>query len=240
MNTLHFKLITFDLDDTLWDMRPVLVRAEQRVKEWADQRCPELYKRYSRDQLMALRNAVLTAHPELKYQISQIRIEVIRQALIDCGYGHSVAEQLSREGFEVFIEARHEVELFNDTEDCLRELAADYTLGVLTNGNADIHRIGLGHFFSFAFSAEQLDCAKPAPDMFEAALKAGRACAAEMIHVGDHIDHDISGAQNIGAATIWINAKSEVWTTSNEPDAQVRHIGEVPGAVRELERFHRG
>lgn len=239
MKTLSFKLITFDLDDTLWDMRPVLVRAEKRVKEWSKSRCPELYQRHSIEDLMALRHSVLADHPELKHQISQIRIEVIRRALVACGYSHNAAEQLSREGFEVFIEARHEVELFNETEDCLRALAGQYTLGVLTNGNADIHRIGLGHFFSFAFSAEQLNSAKPAPDMFKAALDAGNALPHEMIHVGDHIDHDISGAQNIGAATIWINAKAEVWPGKKQPDAQVRHIGEVPAAVSELERFHR-
>ena len=100
-------------------MRPVLVRAEKRVKEWSKSRCPELYQRHSIEDLMALRHSVLADHPELKHQISQIRIEVIRRALVACGYSHNAAEQLSREGFEVFIEARHEVELFNETEDCL-------------------------------------------------------------------------------------------------------------------------
>ena len=49
-------------------------------------------------------------------------------------------------------------------------LARRHRLGALTNGNADIARLGLDRFFRFAFSAADVGAAKPAPEMFRAAL----------------------------------------------------------------------
>ena len=35
------KVITFDLDDTLWDARPVLITAEEALFTWLSSCCPE-------------------------------------------------------------------------------------------------------------------------------------------------------------------------------------------------------
>jgi putative hydrolase of the HAD superfamily len=232
----RFTLITFDLDDTLWDVRPVLVRAERRVREWIGERCPALLQRFDTESLMRLRLELLRTRPELRHQISSLRIEAMRIALAGAGYDEPLASRLAREAFEVFLAARHEVELFEAVEECLERLGRDYTLGVLTNGNADVFRLELGRHFRFALRAEQLNVSKPDPGHFRAALRAARTSPEKMIHVGDHHEHDILGAQRLGIATIWVNRDGRAWPEAAEPPcARVSHFQELPAAITELE-----
>jgi putative hydrolase of the HAD superfamily len=42
-----------------------------------------------------------------------------------------------------------------------RSCANHYTLGVVTNGNADVRRLGLADYFKFALCAEDIGIAKP-------------------------------------------------------------------------------
>lgn len=239
MSTRHYQVITFDLDDTLWDMRPVLVNAEKAVRAWCDIHCPELYREHNNERLMALRTTTVAKRPELRHQISQLRIEVTREALEQCGYSAADARQLAEDAFDVFIEARHQVTLFEHAEQCLSALARHYRIGALTNGNACVYRVGLGDYFDFAFRAEELNAAKPAPEPFLAVLDHSGTRADQWIHVGDHWEHDVQGAQNIGADTIWVNSADALWPGAEKPSAQVRHIGEVVNAVEALERRRR-
>jgi putative hydrolase of the HAD superfamily len=49
------RLITFDLDDTLWPVEPVIVRAEHRMREYLDRNAPEVNRRFDREALGGLR-----------------------------------------------------------------------------------------------------------------------------------------------------------------------------------------
>ena len=59
MKTLRYTLVTFDLDDTLWDVRPVLERAELRVGIWLREHCPRVLEQFDRTALMKLRMQLL-------------------------------------------------------------------------------------------------------------------------------------------------------------------------------------
>jgi putative hydrolase of the HAD superfamily len=231
----RLRLITFDLDDTLWDLRPVLVQAEQELALWARERCPELGERFDRAALMALRLELMAARPELAHRISDVRIESLRLALERCGRNTQEALVLAREGFEVFIAARHAVEPFEGVEDCLGELQGRYTLGVITNGNADVFRLPLGRFFDFAVRAETLAAAKPDPRPFTEALRAAGAEASETLHVGDHHDHDIAGAIGVGMRSAWFNPKAREWPGGKPADGEFGQFAELPVLLRRLE-----
>ena len=62
---------------------------------------------------------------------------------------------------------RHQLTLFDGVEEVLAQLKEKYTLGVLTNGNADIKRLGIDHYFNFSFSAEELNDSKPSATHFK-------------------------------------------------------------------------
>ncbi|MBP8927154.1 MAG: HAD-IA family hydrolase [Pseudomonadales bacterium] len=231
----RFQLITFDLDDTLWDVRPVLLRAEQQVNEWMMQHCPEVPQRFSRAELMSLRLRLLRERPELHHHVSELRRESMRLALLDCGYGDTSARQLAAEAFAVFIEARHDIEPFAGVVQCLEQLSQHYMLGALTNGNADIFRLSLGKYFRFAFNAEALAASKPQAAHFNAALAAAQTSAEHCIHIGDHHEHDMLGAQRLGITTVWFNPDQRPWSGEEPPKAVFRAFSELVALIDELE-----
>jgi len=233
--SLRFTLITFDLDDTLWDVRPVLAKAEQRVEAWLRHNCPLVLQQYDREALMQLRLRLLRERPELRHRISDLRREAMRLALLEAGYASAFASAASEQAFQEFIAARHEVEPFEEVEASLATLARDRTLGALTNGNADVFRIGLGRFFSFAVRAEQLDASKPDAEPFETALRNAATEARRAIHVGDHHEHDILGAQRLGITAIWFNPGRQQWRGSDRPDAEFDHFAQLPSLIAALE-----
>lgn len=236
MTTANIKAITFDLDDTLWDIKPVLHRAEQAVDDWLAIEAPDLAKRYDKDRLRALKFSIYQQRPDLAHQISELRIVAMTQALIDSGYEQTRAKQLAHQAFEVFIDARHQVDLYAEVEPLLSALKPHYKLGALTNGNANIKRLSIGHYFDFAFSAEQLNASKPAADHFIAALQATDCMPEQMIHVGDHPDHDIQAATNAGCHAIWYNPEGLVWPHASPASHQVQSLSELLALIKAIDK----
>jgi FMN hydrolase / 5-amino-6-(5-phospho-D-ribitylamino)uracil phosphatase len=232
----RYSLITFDLDDTLWDVRPVLIQAEQRVSAWLTTHCPQVLPQLEHGPMMQRRKQLLRERPQLQHQIGVLRSEAMRLALLDCGESEVEASRLANEAFAVFLAARHDVQPFVDVEESLTQLRRHYTLAALTNGNADIFRIGLGRHFSFAFRAEDLLSSKPEAPHFQAALEKTGVGAERMIHVGDNPAHDIEGAQRLGIVAIWFNPDAQPWPGAREPDAQFNRFSELPGLIASLEK----
>lgn len=228
------KVITFDLDDTLWDVAPVLVAAEDAVYEWLCQHTPKLTAAYSLAELRKQRWKLWQQRPDLAHQISLLRIETLQQLLLQVGYDPQLANQYARAAFDVFIDHRHQVCLFDDVESTLHDLHKDYSLGVLTNGNADIKRLAIGRYFDFSFAAEQLNSSKPAPDHFNAAMHASGASAWQIVHIGDHHEHDIEAALAAGCHAIWFNPGQKAWPESSPAPLTIKTLSEAPALIRQL------
>jgi FMN hydrolase / 5-amino-6-(5-phospho-D-ribitylamino)uracil phosphatase len=235
----RIKLLTFDLDDTLWDFAPVLERAERITYEWLQRRAPALTERFSRETLRDLRLQLAQRQPDIAHRVSALRVISLREALIAADFAEHAAAALAEEAFAVFLEARHAVAYFESTETVLAELARRYKLGAITNGNVEVARLGLDRYFSLAINAERLTRAKPHPEPFLAALAQAGCNAAECIHIGDHIDHDMRAAQRLGMYTIWMNRAGAPWPDTAEavarPTAEVRHLQELPDAVNRID-----
>jgi len=238
----RFKLITFDLDDTLWHAAPAIERAVHAWLEFLTQQFPRVGDRFDQPSLLQLRKQ-LADHDDYRHRVSALRVALARNALQLSGYSQAEAEQGAQQAFEVFHEARHQVALFDDVEATLTALARHYRLGVITNGNAQIERLGLAHHFAFALSAEAINISKPDRRVFEHALQLGQATAAETVHIGDQPVDDVEGAQQAGIRTIWINRAQLPWPGSPSlplsqvrPDAEVHDINSVIAAIMRLEQ----
>jgi putative hydrolase of the HAD superfamily len=228
----RIKLLTFDLDDTLWECAPVILRAEQVTYAWLQQYCPRLTQRFSMAELRERRLDLARRQPELAHRFSALRrlslVETLRS--IDIAEAETLAEQ----ALAIFLEARHGVELFDEAEAVLAQLSQQYLLGAITNGNVDVKRLSLNRYFSLAINAEHLPRAKPHPEPFLAALAQAGCTAEECIHIGDDIEHDIRAAQRLGFHAIWVNREQAAWPHPGQPDAEIRHIGELPNAIQRL------
>ncbi len=230
------KLVTFDLDDTLWAVAPVMQRANQALYAWLAEHAPRFTARYAPEDLALLRERILAQHPEWMHSVTAIRQGVLRLGLGEVGYPPERTEALAAQAFAVFLEARNQVELFCHAREMLADLRAHYQLAALSNGNADVERVGLGDYFHFALSADGVGRAKPDALMFEQALQLAGVDAVQALHVGDHPEHDIQGAQKAGLHTLWVNFSGAPWRAGEPPTLEVRSLEEVPAAVAELAR----
>ena len=221
---MPIKAITFDLDDTLWAIEPVIARAEQRVHAWLSRHYPGIAARYDVEALRHLREQVARDYPDLAHDFSHMRKESLRRAAQDSGYPDDAAVE---EAFTVFMNARNEVSLFDEVLPVLERINKRYTLGALSNGNANLERIGIAHHFEFHLSALNIGKPKPHRAMFDAACELANTLPSEMIHVGDHPQHDIEGAAAVGIRTVWINRQRETWSGALAPDAQITNLTEL-------------
>ena len=227
---MSIRLITFDLDDTLWDVRPVLHSAELTLREWLARHTPDLND-FSVEALGAIRRTLLDAQPELRHRISELRRRILCHALEEAGYPRDEACELAEQAFQVFLEARHAVQLFPEVHPTLELLANHYSLGVLTNGNADVRRLGLADYFDFTLCAEELGVGKPDPRPFCEALKRAGVAAEHAVHIGDHPSDDIGGAQRAGMRAIWFNPTGGPWQDDGHPDAVIGNLAELPAVL---------
>ncbi|MBK5006641.1 HAD family hydrolase [Pseudomonas sp. S32] len=227
---MSIKLITFDLDDTLWDTAPVIASAEVVLRDWLEANAPTLGS-VPVEHLFAIRERLVQAEPGLKHRISALRRKVLTHALREVGYSDQQALALANEGFEVFLHARHQVEIFPEVQPMLEALRQHYTLGVVTNGNADVSRLGLADYFRFALCAEDLGIGKPDPAPFLEALRRGEATASAAVHVGDHPGDDIAGAQRAGLRAVWFNPQGKPWAGERAPDAEIQQLSQLPGIL---------
>ena len=220
----HLRALTFDLDDTLWDNRPVLMAAEQSLYDWLGRHYPRINQHYSLEDMWSLRQELLKRNPDLRHDVTALRKDSLYVMAQTCGYDDRLVEP----AFDIFLEARHRVTLYSDVEPALRTLrAAGYCLGTLTNGNADVQRLGLGHLFDFSLTAASVGKAKPHPRMFEEACRRAQVTAAELAHIGDEAGTDLAGAQNAGVTVIWMNRQGLTAEPGVAHHAEIRDMTQL-------------
>lgn len=229
---MKIKVIGFDLDDTLWAVKPVIIRAEKVLGDWLVNTVPEL--RYDVETMRQFRDQAIAEDPNLVKQITELRRRVIHMALDESDVDNS--HDIASEAIEVFLEARNNIEFFDGALDVLTNLSDRYALGALSNGNADISRIGLSHIFSFAYSAEQVGAPKPEPDLFHRAMEHTKVAPHEMIYVGDDPKLDVDAANQLGIKTIWVDHGTKP-QGDTAPSAVISHIKELPDAVASIDTF---
>lgn len=195
-----YKLICFDLDDTLWPCLPTIQYAEQALYEWMQLHKPQIAQRYTIEQLRDKRKSLLQQQPTLINNLSHARRVHFKQLADEFNDPHDWIET----AFQVFYEARQNVTLFDDVIPVLSELKQQYQLAALTNGNAHIDKTGLSAFIDFQISAADVEAAKPHPAMFLRAMQQAGVAPQHTLHVGDHPEHDLQGARNAGIDAVWI------------------------------------
>ncbi len=225
------KVITFDLDDTLWSINPVMVKANQALYRWLSEHAPAFTEQYQLQDFADLRQQVVDQHPEWSHSVTAIRLGVLRQGLSASGYQGSELEQLVKQAFSCFIRARNQVEFYRHALHMIRQLHSRYQLGALSNGNADIDMVGLSDYFDFCFNADGVGTAKPDPLMFHQMLEFTGAQPQQVIHVGDHPIHDVQGAQQAGIHSLWVNLDNRAWSGGEAPSLQVTCLSEIPAVI---------
>lgn len=214
------RAVCFDLDDTFWEVRPVLVRAEARVAEFIATHHPALALHLTAGSVYDTRLALAAEHPARAHDMTWLRTEALRR--IAAHHGHDPA--IGDAAFEVFIAARNEVDLFEDVRPALAALGARFAMATFSNGNADLRRIGLDRHFVGVLNAESVGCAKPQAGAFLASAAALGVAPQQMLYVGDNPHVDVVGARAAGCRAAWVNRAGAAWPEGLSPGADL----EVP------------
>ncbi len=220
----RIKAIGLDLDDTLWPIGPVITRAEAQLLAFLQSRAPAAAAVFADPaRRQALRAQMVRSNPDLSHNMSVLRLESIRTALRDNGEDEALAEA----AFDVFFECRMQVQLYDDALPALARLAARYPIVAVSNGNADIHRVGIGQHFAANMSAHVFGVGKPDARIFHAAAQAVGVAPQAVLHVGDDPALDVLAGLNAGMQTVWVNRSGQTWQHADQPHASVSDLTEL-------------
>lgn len=201
-------VIAFDLDDTLWPCMPTIHRAEDTLYQWLRRHYPRITENHDPQQLVDLRRDF--SKREIRYSIDMTAMRRDFLEFLGERYDYD-GEGLSRQGFEVFFEARQQVDFYADVLPCLRRLKRRFRLGAITNGNASVEHVGLGDLIEHAVSAADLQAAKPDPIIYRHLAERFETQPAQIVYVGDHPAYDVQGSIDAGFHAVWINREQQQW-----------------------------
>lgn len=243
---MEVRGVTFDLDDTLWCGKKVILKANSHFHAYLQTRLPALSAAFPPAAFDALLGQFMRELPDKAHDYTFLRKHTLRHCIHEVGARElqleeeQLLEELLEEAFQAFLIPRSQPEFFAGVDDLLHQLeehlrqrSSDITtnkaelngdvlsplsptstttlLGVITNGNCVLEQ--LPEYFrmrmNFMISAEQVGKAKPALEIFDAAMANFPTSyeRAHIVHVGDHYECDVVGAKKAGLRTIWVNAK---------------------------------
>lgn len=196
----RIRALTLDLDDTLWPIWPTIGRAEAVLHGWLAAHAPRVVQRFDPAAMRAAREAVARERPDWAHDLSALRRESIRRLLAAADED----EALAGPAFDVFFAERQRVDLYDDALPALQRLAARWPVLALSNGNADLERIGLAAWFRGSLGARELGVGKPDRRIFDAACARLDCAPHEVLHVGDDLALDVRGALDAGMQAAWV------------------------------------
>jgi FMN hydrolase / 5-amino-6-(5-phospho-D-ribitylamino)uracil phosphatase len=210
------RVLSLDLDDTLWPVAPVIAAAEDALLAWLASTHPRAAHGHTVDTMRALRAEMARRFPDQIHDLTQLR----RRALAAQFGAAGCAESLADEALEVFMAARNRVEFYADVLPSLTRLRTRYRLFALSNGNADLQRCGLGELFDGHVTAAGAGAAKPDARIFAELSRVAGVDASEVLHVGDDPLTDVHGARQAGMQAVWLNRDARAWPDALEPPAR--------------------
>ena len=216
----HQVTLVFDGDQTLWDFRWALARALEATRiEIA---------RIAGVGLEAIPavDAMSTARDELASRSTGTRLEIVRRAafaqLLD-EIGVRVTDETIDHINTFFVGRRYEMcRPYRDAVQALQSLGGLYRVVLLTNGNTQPDRLGLGSLFAHTFYADDIGVAKPSPAAY---AHVAASCASDIfVSIGDSIENDIDGPNDFGWRTVWVNRDGRDLPHNSQPDAVVTNL----------------
>ncbi|MCL5254984.1 MAG: HAD-IA family hydrolase [Gammaproteobacteria bacterium] len=198
------KIISFDLDDTLYDNEPVMLRAEQALLAHLHTEHPQT-QRLQLNDWRSLRDRLAASDSTLASNMTALRLATLSEGLVQSGVAKSAATAASEQAMAHFLSHRNDVDIAAEVHQLLAALAGRFPLLAISNGNADIQKLGLQDYFTQAWQPSPTLRGKPTTDMFEAARQDLGFAPAELLHIGDHPVSDVQGAARFGAQSVWLN-----------------------------------
>jgi putative hydrolase of the HAD superfamily len=200
-------VLSFDLDDTLWPVVPVITAAENALLAWLRARYPSAVSGHDVESLRVLRAAVTGRFPEHSHDLTFLRHRALKDLFGAAGHSEALAD----DALEVFLTERNRVSFYEDARPSLVRLSARYRLFALSNGNADLTRCGIADLFAGHVTARAAGAAKPDVRIFAHLLRMAGVEPQQVLHIGDDPLADVVGATQAGLQAVWLNRDAREW-----------------------------
>lgn len=209
------RVISLDLDDTLWPIAPVISVAEAELMAWLRARHPQVVDGHDVNSMRELRLSVAARFPDRSHDMTFLR----RQALAEqfAASGQPLSDACVEEAMEVFFLGRNRVQFYDDVLPALVRLRRKYRLFAVSNGNASLKRCGIEDLFDGHVTAAGVGAAKPDARIFAHLLREARVEAVEVLHIGDDPLADVVGATQAGMQAVWLNRDAKIWPSQFSP-----------------------
>ena len=199
----QISALTFDLDDTLYDNREVILRTEQESLAFVQNYHPALKTLQNKD-FQRLRQALRETEPDIYHDVTEWRRRAVEQAMLNAGLSAQEAALGAEASMANFAKWRSRIDVPKETHDTLTALGKKWPLVAITNGNAQPELFGLGDYFQFVLRAGPHGRSKPFNDMYHLAGEKLDLPLGEILHVGDDLTTDVAGAIRCGMQACWI------------------------------------
>lgn len=230
------RAVTFDADGTLWDferaMREALAMALIELRGLVPRNSAVRAAALTAGDLAGMRDRVAAELQPGGATLERIRLASFERTLEAIGCPDpALAAHLTERYMEHRYAATRPYDDVLPALDALRDLPG-LILGLISNGNTDPERCGLGGRFRFALYAGPRAAAKPDRHLFELAMREARCDPSALVHVGDSLPNDVAGAQALGIQAVWLNRDRLPNTTVIVPDAEIATLAELPELIR--------
>ncbi|MGP4123858.1 MAG: 5-amino-6-(5-phospho-D-ribitylamino)uracil phosphatase YigB [Sodalis sp. (in: enterobacteria)] len=209
----ELRALTFDLDDTLYDNRPVIARTEYEAVRFLQHYHPAL-RHLGQNHYQQLRCELRQREPAIHHDVSRWRWRSIELALRNAGLSEHEARGGADAAMEVILHWRSQIDVPVETHNALAALSARWPLVTITNGNASLKACGLADYFRHSFRAGPDGRAKPWQDMYQLAASRLNVPPRAILHVGDDLEADVTGAIRYGMQACWLNDRGRNFITA--------------------------
>lgn len=224
------KAISFDLDDTLYSNRQVMINTDAAMVAYF-QRLASKYnlsnQQYDFNFWQPYRQQALAAKPELTHDVTQARIVTYQYGFAALGMPTANIDAEVADAMAYFLSHRNQVKVPENIHHFLTQLSQHFPLVAISNGNVDTDIIGISKYFRFIFHAGNGFKQKPNSDLFHLALNKLNLQPKELLHVGDCGYADIKGAIRAGCQSAWLNCYDVGKPIRQLPDIELNQVTDL-------------
>lgn len=221
-----YKIIIFDIDETLFDFKETEKGAIEKIVtglglDYDSSYHFPLYKKINSKLWKDLEKGLI-AGEELKYKRFEEFFNAIDHSANIENVSHSFLQHLA-----------HDAYLFDDSLPLLDYLKDKYRLSIITNGlkfvqDIKIDKSDIRGYFEDIVISEEAGVSKPDSKIFDIALSnLNHNEKHNVLMIGDSLSSDISGGFGFGIDTCWYNPEGKVNTSDVKPTYEINSLKEL-------------
>lgn len=198
------KVLSFDLDNTIYDCETVLRKAESNFAKYLCERYQFSDPKLQDYAFWAeIKSQCLQRERALANDVTALRAYSLIEAFSLLGRELSEAEAFAL--VDDFIADRSKGDVSEKMKRYLKALKERYEICAISNGNVNTKILGVEDIFTVDFrpSLNSLNC-KPHADLFLKCATFYRVKPEEILHIGDDPYTDVTGAVQAGCQSAWV------------------------------------